>query len=129
MPTENNGIVPGKVFMQTNENEELKELQCCKIEANTMDDKADATRYAVEGMQRSSSITVTISRESSMYLQKMLGIQRITRKRFIKLLMGCGIQRNDAEVIAEAFHENRIQFTPLAVQRVFETIIKEAEKM
>ena len=58
----------------------------------------------------------------------MLGIERITRKRFKKLLMGCGIQRNEAEIIANEFCKNKIQYTPLAVQKVVETIIIEAEK-
>ena len=42
MPTEDNGIIPGKVFIQTNENEELKELKTIGIsvvESNEDDDK------------------------------------------------------------------------------------------
>ena len=42
--------------------------------------------------------------------------------------MGCGLQRNDAEIIAEAFHNSKIRYIPLAVQNIIETIIKEAEK-
>lgn len=40
------------------------------------------------------------------------------------MLLSCGIQRNDAEVISRAFHERNIQYTPLAVQKVIEIINK-----
>lgn len=42
--------------------------------------------------------------------------------------MGCGMQRNDAEVVTNAFRESKIQYTPLAVQKVIEIINMEAEK-
>lgn len=59
---------------------------------------------------------------------KKIGLETLTRKRFKKLLMGCGMQRNDAEVVAQAFNESGIRYTPLGIQRIIETINAEAEK-
>ena len=59
---------------------------------------------------------------------KKIGLETLTRKRFKKLLMGCGMQRNDAEVVAQAFNESKIRYTPLAIQRIIETINAEAER-
>ena len=71
---------------------------------------------------------MTISRESSKHLQKMIGIQKIKRKRFIKLLMGCRIQRNDAEKFADVIHKTELGYSPIMVQAVVEWIIKELNK-
>ena len=130
MPTENmQGILPGKVFIKENTDEIIKELQCYKFNSDSLDDKADAIKYAGQELHyKGTSMTVSISRKSSRSLQKMLGLERITRKRFKKLLMGCGMQRNDAEVIAEQFCNEKIPYTPLGVQQVIETIIKEIEE-
>lgn len=129
MPTENKGLELGKVFFKSKESDELKELACYETKENTMDDAADATEYAIKTMeQRTDSITVTISRESSRYLQKMIGIQRITRKRFIKLLMSCRIQRNDATIIAEIVHNSKVDYSPITVQAIIEGLIKEKEQ-
>ena len=38
------------------------------------------------------------------------------------------MQRNDAEVVAQAFNESKIRYTPLAIQRIIETINAEAER-
>lgn len=77
---------------------------------------------------REISMSLDISKEVTRKILKMYGLERITRKRFKKLLMGCGMQRNDAEIVASAFRENKIQYTPLAVQKVIETINIEVEK-
>lgn len=74
------------------------------------------------------SMSLDISKEVTRKILKMYGLERITRKRFKKLLMGCGMQRNDAEVIAEQFCNEKIPYTPLGVQQVIETIIKEFEE-
>jgi len=124
MPTENNEVIPGKVFVQTNENEEPIELQCCKIEADTMDYKADEMKYAEKTMPNGISFEIKMTRK----ILKSMGLETITRKRFKKLLMGCEIQRNEAEIIANEFCKNKIQYTPLAVQKVVETIMIEVEK-
>ena len=42
--------------------------------------------------------------------------------------MGCGMQRNDTEIIAQAFCKEKMKYTPLAVQQIIETINKETEK-
>lgn len=123
-------IVDGDIFMQNKDGglDKIAEIQSFEsMQENNQDDAADAVRYALE-KEKSKSVSITITRESSIHLQKMLGIERISRKRFIKLLMGCGMQRNDAEIIAQAFREENMNYTPLAVQEIIETINKEAEK-
>lgn len=131
MPPENSEVIPGKVFVQTEEDEEPKELKVIDISAieSNEDDAIDAMKYGVEGMTSGKiSMTIEIPEEKVKQILKMHGLNKITRKRFKKLLMGCRIQRNEAEIIANEFCKNKIQYTPLAVQKVVETIIKEAEK-
>lgn len=131
MPTENSELVPGKVFVQTNEDEEPKELKAIDISAveSNEDDAIDAMKYGIKGMTSGEiSMTIEIPKEKVRHILKMHGLNKITRKRFKKLLMSCGMQKNDAEVVAKAFHESKIQYTPLAVQKVIETINMEAEK-
>ena len=132
MPTDEIGklIVDGDIFIQDKDGQinKIAEIQNFEsVQENNQDDAADAVRYAIE-KEKSKSVSITITRESSIHLQKMLGIERISRKRFIKLLMGCRIQRNEAEIVANAFNESEINYTPLAVQKVIETIIKEKEE-
>ncbi len=131
MPTENSELVPGKVFVQTKEDEEPKELKAIDISAieSNEDDAIDAMKYGVEGMTSGEiSMTIEIPQEKVRQILKMNGLELITRKRFKKLLMGCRIQRNEAEIIANEFCKNKIQYTPLAVQKVVETIMIEVEK-
>lgn len=131
MPTENSELVPGKVFVQTKEDEEpieLKAIDISAIESNE-DDEIDAMKYGVEGMTSGEiSMTIEIPKERVRQILKMNGLERITRKRFKKLLMSCRMQKNDAEIVARTFQKNKIPYTPLGVQRVIETINAEAEK-
>lgn len=129
MPTDTvKEIIDGDIFMQDQEGNIKKIAEITQFETGFAenDDAADAIRYYAESMQ--TETTFTINKASARRLHKMVGLETITRKRFKKLLMGCGLQRNDAEIIADAFHNNKIRYTPLAVQNVIETIIKEAEK-
>ena len=131
MTTENIELVPEKVFVQTNENEEPKGLKAIDISVaeSNEDDAIDAMKYGVEGMTSGEiSMTIEIPEEKVKQILKMHGLNKITRKRFKKLLMGCGMQRNDAEIVTNAFRESEIQYTPLAVQKIIETINMEAEK-
>lgn len=131
MPTENSEVIPGKVFVQTEEDAEPKELKAIDISVaeSNEDDVIDAMKYGTEGMASGKiSMTIEIPEEKVRQILKMHGLERITRKRFKKLLMGCRIQRNEAEIIANEFCKNKIQYTPLAVQKVVETIIIEVEK-
>lgn len=131
MPTENSELVPEKVFVQTNENAEQKELKAIDISVaeSNEDDAIDAMRYGIKGITSGEiSMTIEIPKEKVRHILKMHGLNKITRKRFKKLLMSCGMQRNDAEIVANAFRESEIQYTPLAVQKVIETINEEAEK-
>lgn len=130
MPTDNvKEIMDGDIFIQDKEGNMNKIAEIAQFEniaTDEKDDAADAMRYYAESMQ--SGATFTMDKASARRLHKMVGLETITRKRFKKLLMGCGLQRNDAEIIAEAFHNSKIRYTPLAVQNIIETIIKEAEK-
>lgn len=131
MPPENSEVIPEKVFVQTEEDAEPKELKAIDISVaeSSEDDAIDAMKYGVEGMTSGEiSTTIEIPKERVRQILKMNGLEQITRKRFKKLLMGCGIQRNEAEIIANEFCKNKIQYTPLAVQKVVETIMIEAEK-
>lgn len=131
MPTENSELVPGKLFVQTKEEKGPEELKAIDIsfEKNSEDDTVDAMRYAVNSMTRGEiSMTIQIPEEIVRKIFKMHGLNKITRKRFKKLLMGCGMQRNDAEIVANAFMKHKIRYTPLAVQKVIETINMEFEK-
>ena len=122
-------IMDGDIFIQDKEGNMNKIAEIAQFEntaTEEKDDAADAMRYYAESMQ--SGATFTMDKASARRLHKMVGLETITRKRFKKLLMGCGLQRNGAEIIAEAFHNNKIRYTPLAVQNIIETIIKEAEK-
>lgn len=78
--------------------------------------------------ENANSITLTISRESSRSLQKMFGIEKVKRKRFIKLLMGCRIQRNEAEQLANMIHKSKLDYSPIVVQAILEWLLKEKEQ-
>lgn len=131
MPTDNiKEIMDGDIFMQDQEGNIKKIAEITQFENSVTDEKdnaIDAMKYAIE-QQKEGTITMTISRESSKHLQKMIGIQKITRKRFIKLLMGCRIQRNDAEKFADVIHKTELGYSPIMVQAVVEWIIKELNK-
>lgn len=131
MPTENEGIEKGKLFIQA-EDGEMKEIGKVEsvefAEENYLQSKlGDFDQQAFETTY-SGEITVTLTKNEKRSLMKKIGLETLTRKRFKKLLMGCGMQRNDAEVVAQAFNENGIRYTPLGIQKIIETINEEAEK-
>lgn len=131
MPTENEEIEKGKLFMQDAdgkmkeigkvESVEFAEENYLQSKLGDFDSKAFETEYSGE-------ITITLTKDEKRKLMKKIGLETLTRKRFKKLLMGCGMQRNDAEVVAQAFNESGIRYTPLGIQRIIETINEEAEK-
>lgn len=128
MPTESNEVNLGKLLYKNQEGI-MKELCSYEYKEENNDDAVNAIEYAIKGMTDSEiSMSLDISKESTRRILKIYGLERITRKRFKKLLMGCGMQRNDAEVIAEQFCNEKIPYTPLGVQQVIETIIKEFEE-
>lgn len=131
MPTENEEIEKGKLFIQA-EDGEMKEIGKVEsvefAEENYLQSKlGDFDQQAFETTY-SGEITVTLTKNEKRSLMKKIGLETLTRKRFKKLLMGCGMQRNDAEVVAQAFNESKIRYTPLAIQRIIETINAEAER-
>lgn len=128
MPTESNEVNLGKLLYKNQEGI-IKELCSYECKEENNDDAVNAMEYAIKGMTDSEiSMSLDISKESTRRILKIYGLERITRKRFKKLLMGCGLQRNDAEVIAKQFCYEQIPYTPLGVQQVIETIINEIEE-
>lgn len=128
MQTEGKEINPGKLLYKDREGI-VKELCSYEFKEENSDDAVDAMEYAIKGMTGGEiSMSLDISKESIRKILKMYGLERITRKRFKKLLMGCRIQRNDAEVIAKQFCDEQLPYTPLAVQTILETIIGEMIK-
>ena len=124
MPTEDIKQEIGKAFIKT-ANGEMQELAMCEFPTEYNDDAADAMRYAIENTKGyEATATFTMTKEESRRFQKMLGIQNITRKRFIKLLMGCGIQRNQATMLAMMANKNKLRYTPILVQYIVENIIE-----
>lgn len=133
MPTDEIGklIVDGDIFIQDKDGQinKIAEIQSFESMQENNNDAVDAMKYAVKGMtEREMSMTIDIKRQSVRRILKVYGLEKITRKRFKKLLMGCGMQRNEAEIVANAFKESEIHYTPLAVQQIIETINEEAEK-
>lgn len=133
MPTDEIGklIVDGDIFIQDKDGQinKIAEIQSFESMQENNNDAVDAMKYVVKGMtEREMSMTIDIKRQSVRRILKVYGLEKITRKRFKKLLMGCGMQRNEAEIVANAFKESEIHYTPLAVQQIIETINEEAEK-
>lgn len=127
MPTES--LKPGKIYIKTKDSEKIQELMNYECKEENNDDFIDAMKYTVKGITEGEvSMTLEIPKEKVRRILKLYGLETITRKRFKKLLMGCGMQRNDAEIITQAFCEEKIKYTPLAVQQIIETINEEAEK-
>ncbi len=128
MPTEESGFKPEKILFKDQDGI-IKELASYETKKEENDDAADTMKYVAKCItEGETSMTIELPKDRSRQILKMAGLERITRKRFKKLLMGCGMQRNDAEIVAKTFGESKIQYTPLAVQRVIETINAEAEK-
>lgn len=124
-------IVDGDIFIQDKDGQinKIAEIQSFESMQENNNDAVDALRYAVENTKgHTGTATYTITKEASIQMQKMLGVQRITRKRFIKLLMGCGFQRNDAQNLAKMVHYEYKRYSPILVQMVIEWIIKSVEK-
>ena len=124
-------IVDGDIFIQDKNGQinKIAEIQSFESMQENNNDAVDAMKYAVENTKGyTGTATYTMTKEASIQMQKMLGVQRITRKRFIKLLMGCGFQRNDAQNLAKMVHYEYKRYSPILVQMVIEWIIKSVEK-
>ena len=128
MPTEESGFKPEKILFKDQDGI-IKELASYETKKEENDDAVNAMEYAAKCItEGETSMTIELPKDRVRQILKMTGLERITRKRFKKLLMGCGMQRNDAEVIAEQFCNEKIPYTPLGVQQVIETIIKEIKE-
>ena len=125
-------IVDGDILMQDKDGEisKIAEIQNFEsVQENNQDDAADAVRYAIESKKKIQKEYQLQLQENHQYIcKKMLGIERISRKRFIKLLMGCRIQRNDANIFADIVRKNEYGYCPIMVQAVIEWVIKRNTK-
>lgn len=131
MPTENEEIEKGKLFIQAEDGKmtEIGKVESVEFaEENYLQSKLDDFSPVALETTASGEITITLTKDETRSLMKKMGLETLTRKRFKKLLMGCGMQRNDAEVMTQAFNENGIRYTPLGIQRLIEFINTEAEK-
>ena len=127
MPTEDIKPEDEKTFVKTADSKwkEIKGAKCIKVTSVDNDDAIDSMKYIDN--KKEETITFNISRESSIKMQKMIGINKISRKRFIKLLMGCRIQRNDATKFADIVRKTEFCYCPLMVQVIVEWCIRQME--
>ena len=133
---EDNKINLGSVFIKNEDGtiQELKGITSIKAENEKENNELNYIKDAVIKMKQSNlaftditskEITINISKESSITMQKMLGINKISKKRFIKLLMGCRIQRNDAIEFARIVKKCGFSYSPIMVQAVIEWCLKQ----
>lgn len=136
MPTENSNLMSKELFFEDRFGNiqklgKIEELQQFESKTDEKYDAVDALRYAVDNfidVKKGGTFTIQITKDASRRFKKTLGIERITRKRFIKLLMGCRIQRNDAEKFANIVRKNGVAYTPVIVQIIIEWIIKNLQE-
>lgn len=107
MPTENENK---KLYMidERGNQKELGTITSLGINEMQEDELKATIETDVEITEKrdySGEISFTIEKNEMKKLKKTLGIQTIKRKRFIKLLMGKGIQKRDAIKITEAVHK------------------------
>jgi len=107
MPTENENK---KLYMidERGNQKELGNITSLGINEMQEDELKATIETDVEITEKrdySGEISFTIEKNEMKKLKKTLGIQTIKRKRFIKLLMGKGIQKRDAIKITEAVHK------------------------
>ena len=107
MPTENENK---KLYMidERGNQKELGTITSLGINEMKEDELKATIETDVEITEKrdySGEISFTIEKNEMKKLKKTLGIQTIKRKRFIKLLMGKGIQKRDAIKITEAVHK------------------------
>lgn len=129
MPTENMNCKEQKVFIKTNQHEEPKELgiiEEIKINEYKNNEYISCKNLYDECAHKVKTVTVPI--KLSKKVKKRLGIETITRKRFIKLLMGHGIQRNAAIELAERVHTHKLSYSPIMVSIIVNWIIEKMIK-
>ena len=87
MPTENKqGILPGKNFFEDQAGY-IKELCTYKSKEENNDDAVNAMEYAAKCItEGETSMTIELPKDRVRQILKMTGLERITRKRFKKLL-------------------------------------------
>ena len=114
----------GNLYMQNLDNGEIEPIGCVK---DTSDIEVEETSImqnkTVEEVEH--EITIPISKETAKRIKKALGINKLTRKRFKKLLMGLGIRRNDAEEITNAVQKSKYHgYTPVVAKQIVEEFKK-----
>lgn len=127
MLTDNVKFGEGAIYIKDSLNTVIGKLgNCVCVEDKSGDNELDAldgARYFAEFIekQKELSLTISVAAENIIKLKRALGIEKITRKRFIKLLMGYKIQRNDAIKIAEIVHKKMVSYSLITVQSIIKT--------
>ena len=88
MPTE--GFEKGKIYFKSQEDEEYKELGVGTIEFNTEEAEENELLKVLNKTYEEKGYTAELE----------IKLKKYSKKKFKKLLMSQGIQRNDAEIFA-----------------------------
>ena len=89
MPIE--GFEKGKIYFKSKDDEEYKELGIGTMESNLVEAEENSKeREKLENLHKETGFTAELE----------IKLKKYSKKRFKKLLMSYGIQRNDAEIFA-----------------------------
>lgn len=89
MPTE--GLEKGKIYFKSKDDEKYKELGVGSIEFNA--EEAEENNKELKELE-------DLYKETGFTTELEIKLKKYSKKRFKKLLMAQGIQRNDAEIFA-----------------------------
>lgn len=99
MPTE--GFEKGKIYFKSQEDEEYKELGVGTIEFNAEEAEENEHFKEMEDLYNETGFTVELE----------IKLKKYSKKRFKKLLMSYGIQRDDAEIFATIAEDKKSYLT------------------
>ena len=89
MPTEE--FEKGKIYFKSKDDEEYKELGIVTMESNSVEAEENSKEWEkLENLYKETGFTAELE----------VKLKKYSKKRFKKLLMSYGIQRNDAEIFA-----------------------------
>lgn len=123
MPTEIQGN--GKIYMKDIEEKMMEIGSVHSIESIEVELKDE--NFNTEEESNSGEISITLKKDEIRCLMKKMQLENIKRKRFKKLLMGYGMQRNEAEIVAQEFNKNGVKYTPFAVKEIIKMINEDAK--
>lgn len=122
MPTEE--FEKGKLYFKSKNDEEYKELGIGTIESNSLEAEGNDKFNNMEDIYNETGFTAEVK----------IKVKKYTKKRFKKLLMSYGIQRNDAEIFAiiagdEKSSINRNNLGLIMVQAINSMVNKKRKKV